>query len=141
MTPTLLGRLETRAFVLLTVGLLWTLVVTPVLPADASIGDKYETTITVLLLVVIAGMAWEFLYHGLMQFRWEKDWPAFFGLLTGINEGIVVWFLARAVRDPDPDVASFLIHFSTTWLVAWLFVNGPIRVPFLRWRFRGGRLV
>ena len=27
------------------------------------------------------------------------------------------------------------------WFVVWLVANGPMRVPFLRWRFRGGRLV
>lgn len=141
MTPTLLGRLETRAFVLVVVGGIWTLLVTPVLPSEAPLGERYETTFTVLFLVTLLGLGWELVYHGLQQFRWEKDWPMLFGLLTGINEGLLVWFVVGVVRDPGPDGASFVIHFTTTWLIAWLFVNGPMRVPFLRWRFRGGRLV
>ncbi len=36
---------------------------------------------------------------------------------------------------------AFLLQFVTTWLVLWLTVNGPMRVPFVHWRFRGGRLV
>ena len=39
------------------------------------------------------------------------------------------------------DGAAFLVHFATTWLVVWLFLSGPVRVPFVRWRFRGGRFV
>ena len=30
-----------------------------------------------------ARCGWEFLYHGLQQFRWEKDWPTLFGLSAG----------------------------------------------------------
>jgi hypothetical protein len=141
VTPTLLGRIETRIFALGLVGGLWTLLITPLLPSDAPLGELYETTYTVLAIVIVVGIPWELLYHFLQQFRWEKDWPTMFGLLTGINEGIVAWFIVGAVRDPGPDGASFVIHFATTWVLVWLFVNGPMRVPFIRWRFRGGRLV
>jgi hypothetical protein len=27
------------------------------------------------------------------------------------------------------------------WIASFLFVNGPMRVVSIRWRFRGGRLV
>lgn len=36
---------------------------------------------------------------------------------------------------------TFVLHFATTWLAIFLFVQGPMRVPFLRWRFRGGRIL
>jgi hypothetical protein len=36
----------------------------------------------VLLAVAVLGVVWELIYHFLMQFRWEKDWPTLFGLLT-----------------------------------------------------------
>ena len=35
------------------------------------------------------------IYHGLQQFRWEKDWPALFGPSLAIPEGILVWVLLR----------------------------------------------
>ncbi len=143
MTPTLLGRLQTRVVVLAIVGGLWTLLITPLLPGDASLGDKYQITFRALLLVIVIGLGWELLYHGLQQFRWEKDWPTLFGLLTGINEGIVVWVALRAILPDDLEVtaAQYLIHFVTTWVVVWLWLNGPMRVVALRWRYRGGRLV
>jgi hypothetical protein len=55
------------------------------------VGYDYDT-FAILLVVGVAGVAWEVLYHALQQFRWEKDWPTGLGLLTGINEGIVAWF-------------------------------------------------
>jgi len=75
-----------------------------------------------------------------MQFRWEKDWPSMFGLLTLVPEGVLVWVLLPRIG-LTPPLLAFAIHFVTVWLCVWLFANGPMRVPFLRWRFRGGRLV
>lgn len=144
MVPTLMGRLQTRVLVLATVGALLTLLVTPILPSSASLGDTYGATFAVLVTVAVLGLGWELLYHGLQQFRWEKDWPTFFGLFTGLNEGLLVWLLVSAGAVPGADGTSgtaFVLHFVVVWMGVWLFVNGPMRVPFLRWRFRGGRIV
>ena len=143
MTPTLFGRIQTRVALLLTVGVVWTLLITPVLPGLGELSDGYAVTFRAVVLVIVIGIGWEFLYHGLQQIRWEKDWPTLFGLLTGITEGIVVWFALQAMLPDDLGVtgAQFVIHFATTWVVVWLFANGPMRVLSLRWRFRGGRLV
>jgi hypothetical protein len=144
MLLTLSGRLQTRIFVLWTVGALLTLVVTPFLPMEAALAEKYRTTFIVLAAVTVLGLGWELIYHGIQQFRWEKDWPTLFGLLTGINEGLLLWLLLSAGAVPGvPAVAwtTFLIDFAVVWIGTWLWVNGPMRVPFIRWRFRGGRLV
>lgn len=143
MTPTLNGRIQTRIVILATLGVLWTLLVTLVLPGDAPLGDKYQVTFRALAVIAVLGVVWEFVYHGLQQLRWEKDWPTLFGLLTGINEGTVAWFVLIAILPDDLAVtgSQYLIHFVTTWLVVFLFLNGPMRVMSLHWRFRGGRLV
>ncbi len=143
MTPSLSGRIQTRIFLLATVGGLWTLLVTPLLPGDAALGDMYAVTYRALLVITVVGVGWELVYHALQQIRWEKDWPTLFGLLTGINEGMVAWIVLLAIL-PDRlavTVAQYVILFSTTWVLVWLVANGPMRVVFLRWRFRGGRLV
>lgn len=144
MTPTLLGRMQTRIFALLFAGGIWTLIIAPVLPGGGSLDDRYEATGFVLGVIILLGLGWECVYHFIQQFRWEKDWPTFFGFLNGINEGILAWFVVQALLgEDDPQVtgAAFLVHFTTTWLVVFLFVNGPLRVPFVRWRFRGGRII
>jgi len=144
MVPTLAGRIQTRLFTLAVIGSLLTLLVTPLLGLPGSLIDVYRTTFTVLAAVAVLGVGWEFIYHGLQQFRWEKDWPMLFGLLTGINEGVLVFFLARAEVVPFLSPVApipFLIDFTVVWLGVWLFVNGPMRVPFLHWRFLGGRVL
>jgi hypothetical protein len=144
MVPTLAGRLQTRVFLLATVGVVLTVLVTPVLPTPASLGATYRATFGVLFTVTVLGLGWEVLYHGLQQFRWEKDWPTMFGLLTGVNEGLLVWGLVSAGAVPGADgtpAAAFLTHFIVVWIGVWLCANGPMRVPFIRWRFHGGRLL
>lgn len=137
MTPTLFGRIQTRLFMVFTFGLVWSILVLPLLPrpAGASLGDVAGDVFAALVGVALLGLVWEVVYHGLQQLRWEKDWPSLFGLLTGINEGLLLFIVL------DMPLATFLVHFITTWIVIWLAAHGPMRVLFLRWRFRGGRLV
>ena len=140
MVPTLWGRIQTRIFLLATVGVVVTALITPVLPVDGPPAERYRTTFLVLATVAVLGLGWEFVYHFLMQFRWEKDWPSMFGLLTLVPEGVLVWVLLPRIG-LTPPLLAFAIHFVTVWLCVWLVANGPMRVPFVRWRFRGGRLV
>ena len=138
MTPTLLGRIETRIFTVFTAGLLWTLLITPIISAPIRV------TFRILVLVALLGaVIWDPIYQFLLQFRWEKDWPAMFILLEVINEGILVRYVDvhTAPAGSIPSLGKFLIHFTTTWLVLFVAVHGPMRVPFLRWRFRGGRII
>lgn len=147
MVPTLPGRIQTRLFLLATVGAVVTALIVPVLPGSHTppLADRYQTAFVVLAAVAVLGIGWELLYHGLMQFRWEKDWPSLFGLVTLIPEGLLLWGLLKADLVPGaaltPPTSTFWTHFIVIWLAVWLTANGPMRVPFLRWRFRGGRLV
>ncbi|MBW0119370.1 hypothetical protein [Pseudonocardia abyssalis] len=139
MLPTLNGRIQTRVFVLLVIGGLWTLVISPL------IGQPYAATFVVLLAVIVLGVGWELIYHLVQQFRWEKDWPTLFGLLTAINEGALLWLLISVGAVPglprEVPFGAFLVQFLSTWIIVWVVVNGPMRVPFVHWRFRGGRLI
>ena len=75
----------------------------------------------------------------------SPEGPTLFGLVTAIPEGVLVWLLLRAGLIPGISgtvpVAAFVIDFGLVWLAVWLVANGPMRVPFIRWRFHGGRLV
>ena len=145
MVPTLTGRIQTRIFLLAVIGGLIPAVIVPVLPGSAPLGDKYRDGFLVLLSVAVLGVLWEVVYHFLMQWRWEKDWPTLFGLATAVPEGILVWLLLRAGAIPGlagtVGGAAFAIQFIVVWLGVWLAANGPMRVPFIRWRFYGGRLL
>lgn len=141
MLPTLNGRIQTRIFMLVVLGGLITLLITPVLPND----PDYRTTYLVLATVLVLGVVWELVYHGLMQWRWEKDWPTLFGLLNAINEGILVWLFLELGLVPGLErgvpFSTFLIMFLVIWVFIWIWTNGPMRIFNLRWRFFGGRLV
>ena len=141
MLPTLNGRIQTRIFMLATWGVLITLVLTPILPGD----PDYRTTFLILLAVTVLGVIWELIYHAVMQFRWEKDWPTLLGLVTCVNEGALVWILLKAEAVPGiegvPKFSAIFNDFMVIWIVIWLWVNGPMRVPLIRWRFFGGRII
>ena len=144
MLPTLNGRLQTRIFMLVVFGGLITLVLTPILPGD----PDYRTTYLILAAVLVLGIVWELVYHAIQQLRWEKDWPTMFGLITALNEGALVWLLLDLELVPGIDYPydgvpfwAFFIDFSVIWLVIWVWTNGPMRVPFIRWRFFGGRII
>jgi hypothetical protein len=139
MLQTLYGRIQTRIAVLAVIGGLVTLAITPFL-AEAT----YAATFSILAAVIVIGLAWEVVYHLLQQFRWEKDWPTPFALLNGINEGVLLWFLVRAGLIPNAQGVTlwpFVVDFAAVWVSTWLWNNGPMRVPFVHWRFRGGRLI
>ncbi|MFT3661068.1 MAG: hypothetical protein QM809_06620 [Gordonia sp. (in: high G+C Gram-positive bacteria)] len=143
MLPTLNGRIQLRILVTAVIGGLWTAIIAPLLPVGgASTALAYRSAFVVLGVLILLGIGWELIYHLLMQFRWEKDWPTFFGLLTGINEGVVLWLVMRfALPGFLPPPAAFAVQFVTTWILVWLVLNGPLRAIFLRQRFRGGRFV
>lgn len=144
MLPTLNGRIQTRIFMLVVFGGLITLVLTPILPGD----PDYRTTYIILGAVLVLGIVWELIYHVIQQFRWEKDWPTMFGLITAVNEGALVWLLLDLELVPGIDYPAdgvpfwaFFIDFAVIWFIVWVWTNGPMRVPFIRWRFFGGRIV
>jgi hypothetical protein len=152
MTPTLFGRIQTRIFLALVIGVPWTLLVTPFLPGnrgDRSLGDVasalYPLTFLALgLMVAIGCVLWEPLYHALQQFRWERDWPVMFALLVVIPEAILLWFVLQAIDLDTEGIATrttFIVHIASTWVLMWLFAIGPIRIFLVRYRFRGGRIL
>ncbi|WP_370333868.1 hypothetical protein [Mycolicibacterium hippocampi] len=142
MTPTLLGRIQTRWLLLLLVGVPWTVVICPLLlpfAGGAGLGAVYELAFVSLAIVGVVGTAWEVGYHLLMQLRWEKDWPALFGLVTAVNE-FATLILVLALFGYQLSFAVVLL-FASVWLWMWFVANGPLRVLFVHWRYRGGRVV
>ena len=93
MLPTLAGRIQTRIALLAVIGGLVTVVLCPVLPVSAPLADRYRNGFVVLAAVAVLGIGWELIYHFLMQWRWEKDWPTLFGLITLVPEGLLLWLL------------------------------------------------
>lgn len=145
MTPSLFGRIQSRIILVLGIGWPLSLLLALVLPRPAE-DTTYRQMLTVFLAAVlitaIVGVVWEFVYHGLQQFRWEKDWPTVFGVLTIFNEGLVVYFLLRFGIPWDfgeIPLKTFIPMFLIVWAAVWIIANGPLQIVTLRWRYRGGR--
>ncbi|HEY7347933.1 MAG TPA: hypothetical protein VH599_06395 [Ktedonobacterales bacterium] len=136
MTPTLLGRWETRFFLLATVGVIITLIV----------GLVVKNVVTPFLLlgyVFLFGLAWDALYQYILTFRWDRDWPTSFQVLAGVVEGALVWLLVHYVGLPGiPSTAMpfavFISMYASIWLITFIIAQGPLRTLLVRWRYQGG---
>ncbi|HUZ02545.1 MAG TPA: hypothetical protein VMU89_19530 [Thermomicrobiaceae bacterium] len=147
MTLTLGGRIQTRLVLMSSVGLLWTLAMARFFPRPAGVSLRlaYQITLGTAITMTVFGIAWEVVYHGLQQLRWDKDWPSVLGLLAGPVEAVPVWLALHALGIvpgdwglSTPFLMLFAMHFSSTSMVVWLAGQGPLRVIQPRWRFEGG---
>jgi hypothetical protein len=134
MTPTLLGRWQTRIVLLATIGLLITLLF-------ALVGSSWAY-VYVLVYVAAFGVFWDVAYIALQQLRWDRDWPAAFQIFNGFVEGAFLYLVIRAVGLPgvpsDLPLALFVAQYGLVWLAIFLWVQGPMRTLFPFWRFHGG---
>ena len=138
MTPTLMGRWQTRIVMLATLGLL----------VSVFFALYYDdvTFYRVLLYVGIFGVVWDVIYILIQRLRWDRDWPAAFQVANGIIEGILIYlvidnFGLPGIDDGSVPLGRFVAHYGLVWLSIFIWVQGPMRVVFPFWRFHGGRII
>ncbi len=139
MTPTLLGRWETRLLLLATVGVVVTIIV-------GLLVHNFATPFAVLGYVFLFGVVWDIFYQATINYRWDRDWPTVFQVLAGIVEGALVWFLAHAGLLPGVAPAKlpfgvFIGMYATIWVLTFMIAQGPLRLFLVRWRYQGGEVV
>ncbi|MDP5015835.1 hypothetical protein FJR11_22340 [Anabaena sp. UHCC 0187] len=142
MTPTLLGRWQTRLLLLATVGVLVSIPF-----AIGLISNKPNLIyFWILAYVAIFGLGWDILYNYLQKSRWDRDWPAVYQLFAGIWEmvfvfcGVKIWgFLPIPMPKNELSPSIFLLHYSIVWLAVFISSQSLMRIIFPRWRFRGGK--
>ena len=145
MTPTLMGRWQTRLLLLGTIGLAVTLIF-------GRIFNDFTTPLALLGYVLVIGFAWDILYGFVQNFRWDRDWPPLFQLAAGIVEGAFLWgliLICDAISSFNlhtlPGIAEsltlemFIAHYATVWVTTFLATQGLLRIVFPRWRFHGGQ--
>lgn len=142
MTPTLLGRWQTRLLLLATVGVLISL---PFAMGIIGSGAN-EVYYWILGYVAIFGLGWDVVYNQIQKYRWDRDWPAAYQLMAGIWEMIFVYcgvkilgFLPIPIPKEELDPLSFLFHYGMVWLGVFIVSQSLMRIVFPRWRFRGGQ--
>jgi hypothetical protein len=94
-----------------------------------------------LALMGVLGTVWELAYHALQQLRRERDWPSLFALVALGNEAVLLWYALGLLPVERGSPGPFALRVAIIWLATWGFAQGPMRVLFLRWRLRGGRLL
>ncbi|MBD2188133.1 hypothetical protein [Pseudanabaena mucicola] len=137
MTPTLLGRWQTRILLFGTMGILATI------PFSLSGESRY---FLVLIAIAVLGCLWDIAYNQLQKFRWDHDWPASLQLAAGIWEAFFFYFPFRLLINQafKPDWFSnlpfdkFLLHYASVWLIVFIASQSIMRIIFPRWRFHGG---
>ena len=145
MIPTLLGRWQTRLLLLGTVGLVITL-------AFGLLYRNITTPLALLGYVLLFGFGWDILYNYLQTLRWDRDWPPMFLAGGGLVEALFLWGLVKADFlwpalglanlpgvYPGLHVSQFAAHYGTVWLATFLIMLGPLKIFFIKWRFRGGQ--
>ena len=145
MTPTLWGRWQTRLLLLATVGLLITL-------GFGVVFANFVTPLALLGYVLLLGFGWDVLYQSLQSLRWDRDWPPLFMVMGGLLEALLLWGLIKADFvwaglgltglpgvDPGLTLMQFALHYGTVFTMMFFIMLGPMRVLFLKWRFRGGQ--
>jgi hypothetical protein len=138
MTPNLAGRWQTRAALLATLGVIVTSIFWAV--------DRAGPFFVVLFYVFLFGLAWDVIYILLQKFRWDRDWPTCFQIGAAVVEGILIYALISTLGLPGIKAGSvplglFIAQYGLVWLATFLWVQGPMRLVSLRWRFHGGRFV
>ncbi|MBE9214287.1 hypothetical protein IQ247_16700 [Plectonema cf. radiosum LEGE 06105] len=139
MTPTLIGRWQSRIFLLATIGILFSL------PFALKNGFQQVEWVYfwVLFYVGLFGLAWDILYNYLQKFLWDHDWPGVLQFIAAIVEGI---FLALAINfvglpyipQDEFSLPTYIFHYSVVWVAVYCASWVVMRLLFPRARFRGG---
>ncbi len=145
MTPTLLGRWQTRVFLFT----LWGIPIT-ILFGLAFGGKRF--TMLVLLTAFILGISLDMVYTLVQRFRWNRDWPPMFVALTGLLEFVILLVLffslgALLATQPEwarfiprrPNPRLFIFHYLLVWVPMFMMMFGGMHVLSPKWRFHGGQ--
>jgi hypothetical protein len=143
MTPTLRGRWQTRTFLMVVCGIPLTLPFCLL----AFVANPFSAPFPLFMLAVVwgVGMALDPIYQRRTRKRWDHDWPVHLQFLAGILEGglsfAVLFAPCGGVALVNPAfLILFPIHYLLVWGVNLLMAQGPIRVLFPQWRYRGGEI-
>ncbi|WP_062250542.1 hypothetical protein [Fischerella sp. NIES-3754] len=142
MTPTLLGRWQTRLLLLATVGTFIS-----ILFAIGLIGFQPGIIyFWIIAYVAIFGIFWDIVYDQIQKRRWDRDWPALYQLLAGVWEFVfvvcgvkIIGFLPIPVPKEELPFFLIILHYGMVWLAVFIASQSIMRILFPRWRFHGGQ--
>jgi hypothetical protein len=166
MAPTLLGRLQTRIVLFLSIGLPVTILYAIWLASrsrpdlNGAFPEWIKTPggvpldmrpVQIVCLLLLVGAMLDFLYIQLQHLRWDRDWPFAFQFAASIGEFAIVLALVKLDVIPfmpsrwvrDDDYPYLILHFAWFFIPSFVALLGFIQIFMVRWRFKGcewGRL-
>lgn len=151
MIPTLSGRIQTRLFLFVVLGLPITLVFA--LSQTGWVWDWGQMQVFFLFLatITVLGLILDPVYIALQRLRWDRDWPFAFQFFFSIVEfaivlalavgGFLPWLDGMAVKGQPASVDAWVAtrHFLWVFIPSYLALLGPISAFFIRWRFKAAQ--
>lgn len=144
MTPTLLGRWQTRILLLVLVWLPVSFVFAKSLVGWSNPAPALPFVFLEVMFAV--GLLLDPVYIALQRLRWDQDWPFAFQLGSMITEVVLTYVLLDGgwlVAIYGPLLLNVTIvawHFLWLVLATFIALLGGLQVLFIRWRFKGGEL-
>jgi hypothetical protein len=145
--PTLKGRWETRLVLLVLIGLPVTAWWSWYLTGNAA--PTANAPYLVLFTIFVIGAALDPVYILMQRFRWDRDWPFAFQLLSMTCEFILALAVISAGLHPylrpssiqrSADLRNVTLHYASILGPSFLALLGPIQIFLVRWRYKGGEL-
>lgn len=149
MTPTLLGRWQTRLLLYVFIGLPITLLYAFYL-RNWTWPPEVDPFVFLTFLLVI-GLILDILYIQLQRFRWDHDWPFIFQFFSMIAEFFIAYLLMELLVT-NFDIGLWLFpngsipidtastHFFLVFVPSFVALLGFVQIFLVRWRFKGGEL-
>ena len=146
MTPTLMGRWQTRLFLLGSIGLAVTLIF-------GYIFNDYITPLAALGYVLVIGFVWDIVYDYAQTCRGDQDWPPVLQWVGAIIEAVFLWGLILLGNQitlfgtglpgisPNLTLGMFAAHYTSVWVLVFIASQALMRIIFPRWRFDGGQWI
>lgn len=148
MTPTLLGRWQTRIILYVVLGLPITLIYS--LYLNLWRWPPFLDPFIFITLIMLVGLVLDVLYIQLQKLRWDNDWPFAFQFVVSIAEFALVywlhsedyfrWIFDYGDRGGIIPLEQAIYHFSAVFIPSFIALLGPMQIFLVRWRFKGGEL-
>lgn len=143
MTPTLLGRWQTRLLLFVLIALPVTALFSLFLDL-AEVGRFWDPFAFITAMTVI-GLVLDPVYVQIQRFRWDNDWPFAFQFFFTILEFLItVGAMNAGLLDPVlVDRIGFgtaVTQFTLIFIPSFLALLGGVQIFLLQWRFKGGEL-
>lgn len=146
MIPTLAGRLQTRIFLFLFIGLPVTLGFGLYVGGWQWDWAALQVFVWFLCVVTGVGLLLDPVYIFAQTTRWDRDWPfAFQAFFMWVEFAIALSIIRTGAMPFLPeaafqDLSTPITHFALVFVPSFLALLGPLQVIFIRWRFKGGEL-